>query len=104
MSGSRLFTQRDARPAAPRLGEKAGPRPRPPSPTTRTAASGREGVGRGGTRGREPAEHAGLDRAAPATLGHSGGVAGAEAGLAHRALRLEVQPAVSPAPTRRACR
>jgi hypothetical protein len=31
----------------------------------------------------EPSEDAGLDRAAPATLGHCGGVAGAEAEPAH---------------------
>jgi hypothetical protein len=47
----------------------------------------------------EPPEQAPLDRAAPATLRHRGGVAGAEASLAHRALPLEAQRACGSAPT-----
>jgi hypothetical protein len=48
----------------------------------------------------EAAEHSCLDRAAPATLDYCGGVAGAEAVLAHGALPIEVQRSWSSTPTR----
>jgi hypothetical protein len=48
----------------------------------------------------EPGEDAGLDRAAPATLGHRGGVAGAEGGTDHGGPTCQILPrsAVHPKP------
>jgi hypothetical protein len=78
-----LFMLRGGRPPAPRAaGAGRAPR-RPPRSSSRTPASGRTQATVAALVVGEPPDHAGLDRTAPTTLDHRGGVAGAEAEAAH---------------------